>query len=167
MQNAELFSNNQTRDSSINRQYMNLLPNALFTYTLAKNRTLRVNYRSRINAPSVTQLQPVADNTNPLSIRLGSPDLKPEYSNTVNVNVNSFNPTTFRSLFALLIVNQDQPQNCQLDQFQRSGCPNNQTGQRERVLQRGRVAGVWAAGETDRCQIECEPEYEPELQPGH
>ncbi|RCR70886.1 outer membrane beta-barrel protein [Larkinella punicea] len=106
MQQANLHSDNQTRDVSLNKSFTNVLPNAMFTYNFSKNRTLRFNYRSRTNAPSVSQLQPVADNTNPLNIRLGNPDLKQEFSNTVSLNYNNFQQTTFRSVFAMLNATQ-------------------------------------------------------------
>ncbi|WP_128543962.1 outer membrane beta-barrel family protein [Larkinella soli] len=102
LQVANLRSDNRSRDSVLNRQFTNLLPNALFTYTFARNRSLRINYRSRINAPSVSQLQPVPDNTNPLNIRIGNPNLKPEYIHAVSLMYNTFQQTTFRSFFAAL-----------------------------------------------------------------
>ncbi|MGA0556727.1 TonB-dependent receptor domain-containing protein [Larkinella sp. VNQ87] len=106
VQQASLRSDNQTTDASIRKNFTNVLPNAMLTYNFSKNRTLRFNYRSRTNAPSVTQLQPVPDNTNPLNIRIGNPDLKQEYTNTVTMNYNSFQQSTYRSLFALLNASQ-------------------------------------------------------------
>lgn len=103
-QQSRLNSDNLTRDTNLNRTFTNLLPNALFTYNFEKNRRLRVNYRTRINAPSVNQLQPVANNTNPLNIQLGNPDLKPEYGHTLSLNYNQFQPTTFRNMFLFLNI---------------------------------------------------------------
>ena len=99
-QQASLNSTNLTRETNLNRTFTNVLPNALFTYNFAKNTTLRVTYRTRINAPSVNQLQPVPNNTNPLNIQLGNADLQPEYSHNLSFNFNRFNPSTFRNLFA-------------------------------------------------------------------
>lgn len=42
------------------------------------------------------------DNSNPLFIRLGNPDLKPSFSNNLNVSYNNFDPVTMRSFFASL-----------------------------------------------------------------
>ncbi|GAA4395759.1 TonB-dependent receptor [Nibrella viscosa] len=106
VQEADLRVDNRSIDSLLNRQFVNVLPNAMFTYNFGRNRNLRINYRSRINAPSVSQLQPVPDNTNPLNIRLGNPSLKPEYINTVMMMFNSFSTSGSRSLFAALNVNQ-------------------------------------------------------------
>ncbi|SOD98761.1 outer membrane beta-barrel family protein [Spirosoma fluviale] len=99
-QQASLSSNNLSRETNLNRTFTNLLPNALLTYNFGKQRTLRLNYRTRINAPSVNQLQPVPNNTNPLNIQLGNPDLQPEYSHNISLNFNRFEPSTFRNLFA-------------------------------------------------------------------
>ncbi|GAB3920478.1 TonB-dependent receptor [Larkinella terrae] len=106
VQQADLQSDNRTTDSELRKSFTNLLPNAMFTYTFSKNRSLRFNYRSRTNAPSVSQLQPVPDNTNPLNIRLGNPNLKQEFTNTVSMNYNNFQQTTFRSFFAMLNATQ-------------------------------------------------------------
>lgn len=106
VQDATLRSNNRTIDTELSRRYLNLLPNALFSYNVSRNQRLMVNYRSRINPPSVNQLQPVLNNTNPLNIQTGNPDLKPEFTNSLNLNYNNFNPTSFKSLFASINVNQ-------------------------------------------------------------
>lgn len=98
-QQANLNSTSLTNDKTLDRSFANLLPNALFTYNFAKNTTLRFNYRTRMNAPSVNQLQPVTNNTNPLNVQLGNLDLQPEYSHNVSLNFNRFNPSTFRNMF--------------------------------------------------------------------
>jgi len=102
LQRGELRADNRSIDTVLTRQFTNLLPNAVFSYNWTRNRTLRLNYRTRINAPSVSQLQPVADNTNPLNIRLGDPGLKPEYYHNVMLSYNSFSSSNNNSLFAML-----------------------------------------------------------------
>ncbi|MBD2752779.1 outer membrane beta-barrel family protein [Spirosoma validum] len=101
-QQASLNSDNLSRDINLNRTFTNLLPNALFTYNFGKGQRLRVNYRTRVNAPSVNQLQPVPNNTNPLNVQLGNQDLQPEYSHNLSVNFNRFDAATFRNLFVFV-----------------------------------------------------------------
>jgi hypothetical protein len=101
-QQASLNSDNLSRETNLNRTFSNLLPNALFTYNFGKSRRLRLNYRTRINAPSVNQLQPVANNTNPLNIQLGNAALQPEYAHTISLNYNQFDAATFRNMFVFL-----------------------------------------------------------------
>ncbi len=101
-QQASLNSDNLSRETNLNRTFSNLLPNALLTYNFAKSRRLRFTYRTRINAPSVNQLQPVANNTNPLNIQLGNANLQPEFSHTLSLNYNQFDAATFRNMFLFL-----------------------------------------------------------------
>lgn len=93
---------NVSADTLVQRRFGRLLPNALFSYTGRRNRTLRVNYRTRLNPPSATQLQPVRDNSNPLSLEAGNPNLRPEYVQSLVASYSQFTPATSRSVFALL-----------------------------------------------------------------
>jgi hypothetical protein len=106
LQKTLVDSRNLTEENTLSKQYINFLPNALFTYNFGSNRTLRINFRSRINTPSVSQLQPVPDNTNPLYILVGNPDLKPEYVNTVMAMYNQFDPSNSRSTIGVLNLSQ-------------------------------------------------------------
>jgi Outer membrane protein beta-barrel family/Carboxypeptidase regulatory-like domain len=107
-QQARLGVRNYSRDTSLTRQYPALLPNAMFTWNGPSSRSLRLNYRSRLQAPSAPQLQPVADNTNPLYLRLGNPLLRPEYQHVVTASYNQFNAVSNRSVFGLLSGTQVQ-----------------------------------------------------------
>ncbi|GAA4052513.1 TonB-dependent receptor [Hymenobacter glaciei] len=93
---------NLTANTTVFRSFGRLLPNALFSYTGRANRTLRLNYRTRLNAPTPAQLQPVRDNTNPLSIEVGNPNLGPEYVQSLVATYSQFSPATNRSVFGLL-----------------------------------------------------------------
>lgn len=104
LQQARLRSEQQAGYGSINRQYVNLLPSAVFKPRLAANQYVQVQYQTRVTAPSVTQLQPVADVTNPLFVQMGNPDLRPEYTHALTVHYNQFQTTTYRTVFALLTV---------------------------------------------------------------
>lgn len=106
VQQSALEVDNRSVDTSRTRQYLNLMPNALFTYTFSRNRSLRLQYRTRLNAPSITQLQPVVDNTNPLTIRVGNPALRPEYYNVVTLTYNGSSGASGKSLFLFASLNQ-------------------------------------------------------------
>ncbi|WP_375446507.1 outer membrane beta-barrel protein [uncultured Fibrella sp.] len=102
MQNASLKSDNLSRDTTIAKSFQNILPNARFQYTIGRSTNFTVDYRTRVNAPSVTQLQPVIDNSNPLYIRSGNPNLRPEYTHSLNINYRTFDATTYKSFNASL-----------------------------------------------------------------
>lgn len=125
-QQATLNSDNITRDTSFSRAFTNLLPNALFTYNFGKSRRLRIQYRTRINAPDVNQLQPVPNNINPLNIRLGNASLQPEYSHNLSVNFNRFEPRSFRNLFATLNLSRTDNKIVNATTFTRAGAQTTQ-----------------------------------------
>ncbi len=101
-QQAALSLDNQTAGLGLRRTYSSLLPAATFSYTGAGSRTLRLTYRTALTAPSASQLQPVPDNSNPLSISLGNPDLRPEYAHSLTANYNYFDPARGRTVLVLL-----------------------------------------------------------------
>ncbi|GAB3704005.1 TonB-dependent receptor [Spirosoma flavus] len=125
-QQASLNSDNLSRETHLNRSFTNILPNALFTYNFGKQRTLRLNYRTRINAPSVNQLQPVPNNTNPLNIQLGNPNLQPEYSHTISLNFNRFNSATYRNMFASVNLSRTDNKIVNATNFTSSGAQTTQ-----------------------------------------
>ena len=63
--------------SKITRKVVNLSPMAQFNYMFDKRTNLRIMYNGRTSQPSMTQLQPVADISDPTNITIGNPDLNP------------------------------------------------------------------------------------------
>ncbi|MCW3117019.1 MAG: hypothetical protein JWM28_1101 [Chitinophagaceae bacterium] len=103
---GKIFSAN--KDSVIGKTFKNLLPNARFQYYFSKFKNLQVNYSAYTNQPSAAQLQPVADNTDPLNIKEGNPDLKQEYTQSIQTNLFFVNPYKNRNLFAFFNLQQTQ-----------------------------------------------------------
>jgi hypothetical protein len=85
-----------------------LAPYARFRYKFSKTRTLNANYRMRSNQPSITQLQPVADESNPLNIVVGNPSLKPTFTHNLNLRFQDFESMAQRSIMAMANVNFEQ-----------------------------------------------------------
>ncbi|GAB3942865.1 TonB-dependent receptor [Spirosoma harenae] len=106
VQQSQLQLDNRSVDTSQRRQYFNLLPNALLSFTFSGNRNLRLQYRTRLNAPLLTQLQPVIDNTNPLNIRAGNPLLAPEFYTTATLTYNGSTGLGTKSFSVFASLNQ-------------------------------------------------------------
>ncbi|MGN0211410.1 MAG: outer membrane beta-barrel protein [Muribaculaceae bacterium] len=79
-----------------------LAPYARVRMKFSKTRNLAIDYRSRYNEPSITQLQPVADVSNPLRIVVGNPDLKSTFTQRFNIRFNDFNQEAQRSIMAMV-----------------------------------------------------------------
>lgn len=96
------------KDSVIRQTFYNLLPSLRFQYDFTRYRNLSINYAAITNQPDMAQLQPVPDISDPLNIREGNPDLKPELTHAVQLNFMSVNPFRNKNLFAFFNIQETQ-----------------------------------------------------------
>ena len=77
------------------RSSVNYAPRLDFTYRLGNDKnarkSLQLRYNGRTNQPSANQLDPTPNNTNPLNIRSGNPDLLPSFNHNISFNYNDYN----------------------------------------------------------------------------
>lgn len=90
---------------TLKKEYTKFLPNARIQYKFSESGNLRFNYNANINPPSISQLQYTVDNTNPLFLNAGNPDLNEEYSHRLSARYLSTNVQTGSSFFAMLFFN--------------------------------------------------------------
>lgn len=64
---------------------LNIMPELNFSYEPGKNKRMGINYYGYTRQPSIYDLLPVADYTNPLNITTGNPGLKPAFNHTVSM----------------------------------------------------------------------------------
>ena len=83
----------------IKRTFSNILPNVQVNLPLSKKENIRIFYRANTNAPSVNQLQNVIDNTNPVALSTGNPDLDQSYSHRIGGRYQYTNTTKGNSIF--------------------------------------------------------------------
>ena len=83
-------------------------PFARFRYKFTKTRNIAIDYRMRSSQPSIAQLQPVADVSNPLNIVIGNPELKPTFNHRMSVRFSDFNQDAQRSIMAMVNANVEQ-----------------------------------------------------------
>ena len=94
---------NSARDIA-ERWAWSVAPYARFRYKFTDTRNLNFNYRMRASQPSITQLQPVADESNPLNIVIGNPGLKPTFTHNINLRFGDFAQGAQRSIMAMMNV---------------------------------------------------------------
>lgn len=95
LKNDQLFP----REYNMERTFKSVLPSVELNYKFSQSKNLEIDYRTWTNAPSVSQLQDVIDNSNPLQLRSGNPALNQSYHNWVRSRYRSHNTTTNRSVF--------------------------------------------------------------------
>ena len=89
-------------DTLVTRHVFNFTPTMDFRYTFSKTSQLRINYRGRSSQPSMTDMLPITDNTDPLNVRVGNPGLKPTFTNSLMMFYNTFNTEKQRGMMAHL-----------------------------------------------------------------
>lgn len=88
-----------TKDSLLSKTFTNILPNARFQYNFSRFKSFSLNYNASTTQPDMSQLQPVPDNSNSLNIKEGNPDLKQEYTHSIQANLNLVSPYKNKNLF--------------------------------------------------------------------
>jgi hypothetical protein len=90
----------------LSRPYNNVLPNLMWRKKLSSKANLRILYRASITTPSISELQDVVNNSNPLFITNGNPGLKQEVGNTLSIRYNFTNTDKGKSFFANIYIQQ-------------------------------------------------------------
>ena len=73
----------------------NFSPRAMLFYDFTDNSNVRLFYFGRSSQPSTSQLLPVMDNSNPLSMALGNPNLNPYFSHGLRSDLEYSNKKSF------------------------------------------------------------------------
>lgn len=100
VQASEVDNYNISRNNRINLSLFNYFPIAVIRYIFNSNKRLQFSYSGAVQPPSPQQLQPVPDNSNPLYVQLGNPDLKPTVSQSYSLWYNALNTVIMRSISA-------------------------------------------------------------------
>lgn len=83
----------------LKRSFTAVLPSVRLEYKFSNSTNIQLDLDTRTAEPQVRQLQPVIDNTNPLQLRTGNPDLDQSYSKEFRLRFRSQNPDTDKSWF--------------------------------------------------------------------
>jgi hypothetical protein len=121
--NITIENNNLAAGTTINQNINNFLPKASYFFKPSMSKRLNINYSTYSEAPSVNDLQPVPDNTNPNKISEGNPDLKPNYVHSLRANFNTWQALSGRYLWSGLdaaLTNNDFATQTSYDQYGRT-----------------------------------------------
>jgi hypothetical protein len=86
----------------IDNEVFNFSPTGRFQYYFAKKKFFRIDYRGFTDQPSISQMQPVKNNSNLMNEKVGNPDLRPSYTDNFRIMYSSFNDQTFSSFNVFL-----------------------------------------------------------------
>lgn len=75
-------------ERNVNYTVWNFAPSARFDYNFSENEFMRLNYWGSTSQPSINQLMPVPDNSDPLYVSVGNMSLVPEFQNRFRMHYN-------------------------------------------------------------------------------
>lgn len=90
------------------RNVLNFAPNVDLRVNFSKISRLRLTYRGRSSMPSMENMLPITDNSNPMNIRVGNPGLKPAFTHSMNMFFNTYNADKQQSIMASAFFNATQ-----------------------------------------------------------
>lgn len=91
-------THNETNGKTYNSKVLNWAPQAMLWYDINDNSNLRAFYFGSSQQPSTTQLMPVPDNSNPLSVSFGNPYLEPYFNHNFRGEYGYSNKKTYTSI---------------------------------------------------------------------
>lgn len=90
----KLDNTDRINDLIVDRKFENVKYNLSFWKRFGQGKSMWVGLSNNVWNPAVSQLQPLVDNSNPLNIVQGNPDLKSTVSHQVNMSFNNFDMKT-------------------------------------------------------------------------
>lgn len=97
--NTDFTQRDLRQDTVFSYGVVNLFPKASLRWKIGKQTNLRVHYYGRTEQPTIQQIQPLQDNTNPNNIAIGNADLKQEFNNGINLNFNDYKVLSGRWIY--------------------------------------------------------------------
>jgi iron complex outermembrane receptor protein len=94
--------NSVTMNTKIDRNYFGLFPQMMLTYKKDNKNDFSFSYNRGITKPAYEEINPFLYYVDVYDYRAGNPQLKPEYSNTIELS-HTYNKTITSSLYASII----------------------------------------------------------------
>jgi hypothetical protein len=98
VKNSDRAVENRTQKTLLTQSLNNFTPIFMLQYRKDRSMNIRLRYSGNTQQPDVSQLQEVINESNPLRITTGNPNLRQEFYNSINLNMSKFNPATFRNI---------------------------------------------------------------------
>ncbi len=98
--NISILNANLITGMNVKQNVNNILPYAGFMYRFSENKRVNFQYYSNSNQPSINQLQPIPDNSNPNRILEGNPGLLPTFSHRLEASFNSYKPISGKYIWS-------------------------------------------------------------------
>jgi hypothetical protein len=96
---ANYQMNDIAKNTSRSVAYNNFIPSFTFNYNPKQQRRLQFDYSGRTINPTLLQIQPIIDNSDPLNVNIGNTTLRQGFTNRVSMNASDFKVLKSRYMF--------------------------------------------------------------------
>ena len=101
-ESSQYTGNLPSADTSFTNDYpLSLFPSAFVTHKLNEEDVIQLSYSRRVNRPNFFQLMPFTDISDPLNLRRGNPNLRPEFTNSFELTYQNLFPKGHSLLVSL------------------------------------------------------------------
>ena len=100
IRNIAIENINYISDKVIIQNFNNLLPRLSYQFKPSMSKRMGIYYTTSSSQPSINDLQPVVDNSNPNRTQEGNPTLKPNYVHNINTNFNTWQALSGRYIWS-------------------------------------------------------------------
>lgn len=97
--NAAFDQDDLFRNTTRSYNFVNFFPRANFNYKFNKQSTFRFGYGGYTRQPKIDEIQPLADNTDPMNIVVGNANLTQSFNHNFNAGFNDYKVLTGRYIW--------------------------------------------------------------------
>lgn len=105
--NDKIYQKNNFNNMDNERNFFNYNPSVRVSYAISRHQSFSFNVAKRTTLPSLTQIQPLKNNTNPLQLVMGNEALKPSNSLNYSLNYTRSNPAKNSFFYIFSSMNQN------------------------------------------------------------
>ncbi|HRO42624.1 MAG TPA: TonB-dependent receptor [Flavipsychrobacter sp.] len=88
--NFKQIDNFSSDTNVFRRNYTNFFPRASFVYRASQQKSFSLNYNGNTTQPTIDQIQPLRQNTDPNNISIGNDSLKQKFNHSFNFRFNDY-----------------------------------------------------------------------------
>jgi hypothetical protein len=100
LQHTSLNGVLKKQELEIQNSFQNVLPVVRFNYDFSATKHISLDVETNVQEPTIQQLQPIVDNSDPVNLYTGNPDLRPAYSTNLRMSYRGMSPVSFINFFA-------------------------------------------------------------------
>ena len=96
-QSQHLEQNYMGAQIDTTRHFFKISPSLQFRYRFNRQNQLNFSYRMQMSQPSITDMINIVDDSNPMNIRMGNPELKNSFNHNFSLSWNNYVTSTMQS----------------------------------------------------------------------